>query len=149
MDESVDFDEVVDRLLIMLSDVMGSATRVSVRREGSFGDIPAEAATALVLVLTELVQNAIEHAFPHERQGSVTVRALRRRGELSVTIADDGVGLPDDFTSERGDRLGMQIVRTLVSAELNGTVEFRDHDETGGAAAIMVMPLGRRARVGG
>jgi hypothetical protein len=43
----------------------------------------------------------------------------------------------------------MQIVRTLVSAELNGTVEFRDHDETGGAAAIMVMPLGRRARVGG
>jgi two-component sensor histidine kinase len=149
MDESVDFDDVVDRLLMMLSDVMGSATRVSVRREGSFGEIPAEAATALVLVLTELVQNAIEHAFPDERQGAVTVRALRRRGDLSVTIVDDGVGLPDDFTTERGDRLGLQIVRTLVSAELNGTVEFRDHDGTGGAAAVVVMPLGRRARVGG
>jgi two-component system, sensor histidine kinase PdtaS len=149
MDESVDFDEVVDRLLMMLSDVMGSRARVSVLREGSFGDIPAEAATALVLVLTELVQNAIEHAFPDERTGVVTVRALRGRGELSVTIVDDGVGLPEDFITERNDRLGLQIVRTLVSAELNGTVEFHQHDGTGGTAAVLVMPLGRRARVGG
>jgi two-component sensor histidine kinase len=149
IDESVDFDEIVDRLLVMLSDVMGSATRITVERQGSFGEIPAEVATALVLVLTELVQNAIEHAFPHERDGKVSVRARRERGELTVTIVDDGIGLPDDFTSERSDRLGMQIVRTLVSAELNGTVEFRRHDEAGGTDAVLVMPLGRRARVGG
>src|SRR3954471_8829669 len=149
IDESVDFDEVVDRLLVMLSDVMGSATRITVDRQGSFGVIPAEVATALVLVLTELVQNAIEHAFPDDRPGVVSVRAERRRGELTVTIVDNGIGLPDDFTSDRSDRLGMQIVRTLVSAELNGTVEFRPHDEAGGTDAVLVMPLGRRARVGG
>jgi two-component system, sensor histidine kinase PdtaS len=134
---------------VMLSDVMGSATRVAVERQGSFGEVPAEVATALVLVLTELVQNAIEHAFPDERAGTVSVQAQRQRGELTVTIVDDGIGLPDDFTSERSDRLGMQIVRTLVSAELNGTVEFRRHDDTGGTDAVLVMPLGRRARVGG
>jgi two-component sensor histidine kinase len=149
IDESVDFDEIVDRLLVMLSDVMGSATRISVDRQGSFGVIPAEVATALVLVLTELVQNAIEHAFPDDRAGVVSVRAQRRRGELTVTIVDNGIGLPDDFTSDRSDRLGMQIVRTLVSAELSGTVEFRRHDDAGGTDAVLVMPLGRRARVGG
>jgi two-component sensor histidine kinase/PAS domain-containing protein len=149
IDESVDFDEIVDRLLVMLSDVMGSGSRVSVERQGSFGEIPAEVATALVLVLTELVQNAIEHAFPEERAGKVLVHARRQRGELTVTIEDDGVGLPDDFTSDRSDRLGMQIVRTLVSAELNGTVEFGKHTESGGTDAVVVMPLGRRARVGG
>jgi two-component system, sensor histidine kinase PdtaS len=149
IDESVDFDEIVDRLLVMLSDVMGSVTRVTVEREGSFGEIPAEVATALVLVLTELVQNAIEHAFPQDRAGTVAVQAKRQRGELTVTIVDDGIGLPDDFTSERSDRLGMQIVRTLVSAELNGTVEFRRHDEAGGTDAVVTMPLGRKARVGG
>jgi two-component sensor histidine kinase len=149
IDESVDFDEIVDRLLVMLSDVMGSATRVTVRRSGSFGEIPAEAATALVLVLTELVQNAIEHAFPDDRGGTVSVVADRVRGELTVEIIDDGVGLSDEFTSERSDRLGLQIVRTLVSAELNGTVEFRKHPETGGTCATVTMPLGRRSRVGG
>jgi two-component sensor histidine kinase len=149
IDESVNFDEIVDRLLVMLSDVMGSVSRVRVQREGSFGEIPAEVATALVLVLTELVQNAIEHAFPGDRAGTISVQASRRRGELTVTIVDDGIGLPADFTSERSDRLGMQIVRTLVSAELNGSVEFRRHDEAGGTDAVVVMPLGRRARVGG
>jgi two-component system, sensor histidine kinase PdtaS len=149
IDESVDFDEIVDRLLVMLSDVMGSSTRISVERQGSFGEIPAEAATALVLVLTELVQNAIEHAFPDDRPGKVTVLARRQRGELTVTIVDDGIGLPEDFTSDRSDRLGLQIVRTLVSAELTGTVEFRGHADSGGTAAVVVMPVGRRARVGG
>jgi two-component sensor histidine kinase len=144
VDEAVEFDEIVDRLVVMLSDVMGSQVRVSVRREGSFGEVPAEFATALVLVLTELVQNAIEHAFPDERAGRVEVRAERDRGELTVSIVDDGVGLPADFTSERSDRLGLQIVRTLVSAELNGSVEFRRHADSGGTAAVVVLPLGRR-----
>jgi two-component sensor histidine kinase len=147
IDESVDFDEIVDRLLVMLSDVMGSASRVRVERKGTFGEIPAEAATALVLVLTELVQNAIEHAFPDERDGTVAVIADRSRGLLTVDIVDDGVGLPEDFTTDRADRLGLQIVRTLVSAELNGTVDFSPHD--GGTRASVSMPLGRRARVGG
>src|SRR3954467_10786423 len=110
IDESVDFDEIVDRLLVMLSDVMGSATRITVRRSGRFGEIPAEVATALVLVPTEPVQNAIEHAFPEEREGTVSVMAERARGQLTVEIVDDGIGLPADFTGQPNDRLGLQIV---------------------------------------
>jgi len=149
IDESVDFDEIVDRLLVMLSDVMGSADRVRATRSGSFGEIPGEIATALVLVLTELVQNAIEHAFPTEQTGSVQVVAQRSRGELVVRINDDGIGLPPEFSADRSDRLGMQIVRTLVSAELDGTVEFSRQREGSGTAAVLRMPVGRRARVGG
>jgi two-component sensor histidine kinase len=61
---------------------------------------------------------------------------------------DDGIGLPEDFTSsgDRSDRLGLQIVNTLVSAELNGTVDFRSHADSGGTAAVVTMPVGRRAR---
>ena len=70
IDDDVGYDDIVDRLLVMLSDVMGTSSRIRVKRQGSFGDIPAEAATTLVLVLTELVQNAIEHAFPGERAGA-------------------------------------------------------------------------------
>jgi len=129
---------------------MGSSTRVSVSREGSFGEAPAEIATALVLVLTELVQNALEHAFPESRSGRVDLSAARHRGELVVRVIDDGVGLPADFDAESAERLGMQIVRTLVSAELNGAVSFEPDAETGsGTVAKLTMPLGRRPRVGG
>jgi two-component sensor histidine kinase len=79
----------------------------------------------------------------------VSVVAARARGHLTVEIIDDGVGLSDDFTTDRSDRLGLQIVRTLVSAELNGDVEFRKHPQTGGTCARVTMPVGRRARVGG
>jgi two-component sensor histidine kinase len=149
VDEAVDFDDVVDRLLVMLSDVMGSSGQVEVRRTGSFGEIPAEVATALVLVLTELVQNALEHAFPDGDRGLIDVAAERARGQLAVTIQDDGIGLPPDFASTGSSRLGLQIVQTLVDAELDGTVEFGAHDGGVGTAAVVRMPLGRRPRVGG
>jgi two-component sensor histidine kinase len=153
IDEEVDFDEIVDRLLVMLSDVMGSSARVRLARAGTFGDVPAERATALVLVLTELVQNALEHGFPDGREGSVTVTARRERGELEVSVEDDGVGLPADFAADGTDsanRLGMQIVRTLVSTELSGAVEFRRRsDGMSGAQAVVRLPTGRRPRIGG
>jgi two-component sensor histidine kinase len=149
IDESVDFDEIVDRLLGMVADVAGARSRIRMQRAGSFGVLPAEVATALVLVITELVQNALEHAFEPGSDGLVEVRADRQRGRLVVTITDDGRGLPADFGSENSDRLGLQIVRTLVSAELGGTVELRNHVGGTGTSAIVSMSLGHRSRVGG
>jgi two-component sensor histidine kinase len=143
LDEDVRFDEIVDRLLGMLADVAGASGSVRLGREGSFGEVPAETATALVLVLTELVQNALEHAFPDDRAGTVTVSARRERGELAVEVTDDGIGLPGEFDKDATDRLGLQIVRTLVSAELGGVVEFVARTESPGAVAVVRMPLGR------
>jgi two-component system, sensor histidine kinase PdtaS len=149
VDEAVDFDEVVDRLLGMLADVMGSAGRIELRRDGSFGEMPAEVATALVLVLTELVQNALEHAFGSAASGTVVVSARRDRDGMELRVDDDGAGLPEGFGEDSGE-LGLQIVRTLVAGELDGTVRLRPRSEgTRGTTAVVSMPLGRRARVGG
>src|ERR1700712_3509604 len=118
VDEEVDFDQVVDRLLGMLGEVAGSGDRVLVRRIGSFGQLQADLATPLVMVLTELVGNAVEHGFAGNRRGSVQVTGDRARGVLTVQILDDGAGLPERFSLDNSDRLGLQIVRTLVEAEL-------------------------------
>jgi two-component sensor histidine kinase len=148
VDEEVDFDHVVDRLLGMLPDVMGSAGRIELRRVGTFGELPAEVATALVLVLTELVQNALEHAFPDGASGSVLVNAQRDRGGLELRVDDDGAGLPEGFGETSGE-LGLQIVRTLVAGELDGTVTLSPRESSPGTSATVLMPLVRRARVGG
>lgn len=143
VDEEVNLDEVVDRLLPILSDVASVSTPITIRREGSFGVFSAERATPLVMVLTELIQNAIEHAFEAATAGTVTVRASRSARALDVVVHDDGKGLPAGFDLVSSNRLGLQIVRTLVAAELDGALELRPADG-GGTDAVLRVPLGRR-----
>jgi two-component sensor histidine kinase len=91
----VAFDEIADRLGAMVTDVGARADRIVVRREGSFGVLPNESATALAMVLTELLQNAVEHGYPEDAPGgSITVEPRRLAGRLRVSVDDDGVGLP-------------------------------------------------------
>jgi two-component sensor histidine kinase len=98
------------------------------------------------MVITELVQNAIEHAFDATApQGCVTIRSERSARWLDVVVHDDGRGLPDGFSLEKSDRLGLQIVRTLVSAELDGSLGMHGVP-TGGTDVILRVPIGRRGR---
>ena len=147
IDEAVNFDEVVDRLMEMLVDVTGSTGRVAVRRIGTLGELPAELATPLVMVLTELVGNAVEHGFPDGDTGTVEVSGQRARGTLVVSVSDDGVGLPPGFSMEGTDRLGLQIVRTLVDAELDAALALTGRgDDRPGTVAVVRIPLSRKDR---
>ncbi|HEX3906905.1 MAG TPA: histidine kinase N-terminal domain-containing protein [Mycobacteriales bacterium] len=135
LEESVPFDEVADRVLAMIADVAGSA--VAVRRRGSFGVLTAEMATPLAMVLTELVQNAVEHGYDDQQGGTVEIRVDRGEGDrLRVEVVDDGRGLPADFEADASERLGLQIVRTLVGTELGGRLDLRS-PETGGTVVTL------------
>ncbi len=123
LEESVDFDEVADRLRVMVAEVSSPGAEVSSSREGSFGTISAEVATPLAMVLTELLQNAVEHGFG-DGSGRLVVRAQRLVGRLHVTVEDDGAGLPDSFDLDGSTSLGLSIVRTLVESELGGQLEI-------------------------
>jgi two-component sensor histidine kinase len=144
VDEQMNLDELVDRIVPMMGDLAGTEGRVNVRREGDFGVVAAERATPLVLVLTELLQNAFEHAYPSPRRGEVVLRVERSAKWLDVTISDEGVGLPRGFSLERTERLGLQIVRTLVDSELRGSLSLRRRDR-GGTDAVLRLPL-RKSR---
>ena len=136
VDEEVDLDDVVDRLIPIVIDVATVGSSIRVRREGSLGVFPADRATPLVMVLTELVQNSVEHAFDPGVHGTVTLRADRSARWLDVVVNDDGKGLPDGFVLEEADRLGLQIVRTLIAAELGGTLRLARGE-------CLRLPLGR------
>jgi two-component sensor histidine kinase len=145
VDEEVNLDQVIDRILPIMNDVARVDTPIRINREGSLGVLDADRATALVMVVTELVQNAIEHAFdPADRQGRVLIRAERSARWLQIVVSDDGRGLPEGFDIETSDRLGLQIVRTLMSAELDGTLEMRPGAD-GGTDVVVRVPIGRRA----
>ena len=153
-DEAVEFDGIVDRVASAASEVAATSFTVKMRREGTFGVLPAEIATSLVMVLNELLINAVEHGFPageddaeppveRAEAGEVIVSAHRFRKQLHVTVADNGQGLPPEFAADGSGRLGLQIVRALATGELRGSIELRNR-AGGGTEAVLVVPLGKR-----
>jgi two-component sensor histidine kinase len=90
------------------------------------------------MVLTELLQNAVEHGLAGAA-GRVTVVAERCEGEsLRMQVRDDGRGLPPDFSLAASDRLGLQIVRTLVESELGGQLSIAAAADGGTVAEVVV-----------
>ena len=114
----------MDEGLRLAPDLSSPLVQVTPRRVGSFGKIATEDASALLLAITELVTNAVEHGFPFELDdpdqepvcGIIEVRPERDGNFLRLRVTDDGVGLTDDRGP--GDGLGTQIVRTLITAGL-------------------------------
>ncbi|MGB3698033.1 MAG: sensor histidine kinase [Gordonia sp. (in: high G+C Gram-positive bacteria)] len=144
VDEEVDLDTVVDRLGSSLVDVWlpDGATRVSVRRDSRLGVLPADLAMPLVMVLTEVIQNSIEHGFSPGQDGAeIVISAVRDVRGLQVCVTDNGCGLPDGFDLARSDRLGLQIVRTLVSNDLSGRIEMTAGPGGEGARVQLDIPL--------
>ncbi len=121
INEVVDFDEVFGRSLRLAADVASAGSDVRTERQGAFGLVRADDATALALVLTELVTNAVEHGL-RGAGGTVTISADRHGQDLVARVMDDGVGMSAPSESSTG--LGTQIVRTLVRGELSGSIEW-------------------------
>ena len=163
-DEVVDFDDIADRVAMMAGEVSAPEVRVIPKITGSFGPLSAAVATPLAMVLTELLQNALQHGFPapapvtdpaakdwaakewaandsaaHDG-GLLEVIAVREAERLTVTVADNGVGLPEGFDLESTTSLGLQIVRTLVVSELGGRLRIVPRPD-GGTEAVVDLPV--------
>ncbi len=138
-DETVDFDEVTDRLTRLVTDVGSQGMRIRTRRTGSFGAISSDAATPLAMVFTELVQNAVEHAFDPEVGGTLSIECAREGEGLRLSVVDDGRGLPPGFRLEEAASLGLSIVSTLVG-ELAGSITFRAHESGPGTRVDVLVP---------
>jgi len=75
------------------------------------------------LILNEAISNALKHAFPDGRRGSVHVEANAQDGQVSLAVIDDGVGLPQDLSSRARKSLGLHIV-DILARQLRGTTEL-------------------------
>jgi two-component sensor histidine kinase len=151
--DDVAFIEIVRPLVRMVEEGMSSPDfPVTFQLEGEAGVLPATVATPLAVVLNELLQNAIDHAFPPEvdlqaRPGSVSI-VLDNDGErLRATVVDDGVGVPEDFDLDGAGGLGLSIVRTLVTSELVGEISLvrgSGTDDRPGTVVRLEVPVAAR-----
>ena len=144
--EDVTFLEIVRPLVRLAEEGLQSPDRpVRFTVTGDGGRIPARIATPLSVVLTELLQNAVEHAFGDGGVGGEVSVALDHGEQLSITVVDNGRGLDAGFDIEQATGLGLSIVRTLVTTELAGTISIDPASATDLAAAGL--PAGGRGTI--
>jgi len=125
-DEEVELGELLDRLRAML--VQGLATGKVVHAELEPVSLAGSRATALALVFSELLQNALEHGGE-----AVRIELVQRNGEVTLAIADDGHGIEGAASGT-----GLSIVQALVRDELQGRLDLRND---GGMRAEVVFPV--------
>jgi two-component sensor histidine kinase len=132
----VDFSGIVRPLTRLVEESSTSdELRIRFSVEGDAGELPGEVATPLAVVLNELMQNAVDHAFVDPfggsgRDGEVVVRLARDADHVLVEVRDNGTGLPEMFSLEHSRGLGLSIVQALVTGELDGSMEMTSRDGT-------------------
>jgi PAS domain S-box-containing protein len=82
------------------------------------------------LVSNEVISNVYKHAFKGQKKGKIEISGLQENGLISITIRDNGIGLPDNFDIGRSNSLGFKLIRTLVEQQLNGTFTFKSRNGT-------------------
>lgn len=102
--------------------------------------LPSDKATSIALILNELLQNTIEHAFEGRTSGMMEVRFLEKSTCYTLSIADDGVGLPEGFSlTAMRESLGLKIIKTMAEADLQGSFTLENRAE-GGTLALVTIP---------
>lgn len=126
----VDLGEVLRVMCGSLHDMAGDPLSVAVTVDAENVQAPIELAQPIVLAVNELVVNALRHAFPEGRSGTVRVHVARDGDDLLVTVADDGQGLPPNHTDGQG--YGSKLVR-MMTAQIGATMQV---DSSGNGACF-------------
>lgn len=139
---TVHFGNYLKQLVRELVQFYGMADRVSVHVNTADLALDIDQAIPLALIGNELVCNAMKHAFPDGRQGSVTVNlqyGTSPEGRVSqeLSVSDDGVGLPADFDFATAGSMGIHLVR-ILSGQLQADVRIC---RTRGTSVVVAFPV--------
>ena len=117
----VDVKDVLTRIARATVQAVNAPSRtIAIDVLGESLALPSQAATALALIVNELVQNGVEHAFIGRTHGTIGVTIGRSPTNIHVWVRDDGVGLP----AELKHGLGLEIAHTLALDDLDGEIQF-------------------------
>lgn len=121
----IDFWEYIESLVgHLISSFVDDPQRIVMKVDVGDIQMGIERAIPYGLIINELVSNAIKHAFPNGRSGEIEIRLRAdERGWITLTVADDGVGLPPGLDFRNTETLGLQLVN-LLTKQLQGELSL-------------------------
>ncbi len=131
-------DEYCARIIALLAARSGGIALKTVIEKLT---VTTKTAVPVGLILTELVTNAVKHAFPDGRQGTINITLKTSAGQARLEVCDDGIGLPAGFESEASSGLGLKLVQGLAG-QIDG--RFRMERGTQGTRAIVEFAMANK-----
>ena len=144
--EDVAFTEILRPLVQMVAETVTSEERrIHFEVTGDAGTLPAQIATPMAVVLTELLQNTADHAFPAGAaipdDALVRVELEQDPDGVAIRVIDNGVGVPEGFSVATASGLGLSIVRALVTSDLRGTIDVFEPPADRGTVVELRIPV--------
>lgn len=136
---AVDFGEYATQLSTNLFRSYGvDEARIALRVEMGHFELGVDKAVPAGLILNELISNALKHAFPDDRSGTILIRGCLRDGRVELDVQDDGAGIREPAEPRKRQSLGLNIVNILCH-QLKGTfVQPRDAVQAGPGSIFRV-----------
>jgi two-component sensor histidine kinase len=129
--ETIHFNDVIDRISKnILSSSIKPDQFIHVRLTGDELMLQSEVATTLALVLNELIQNCVLHAFADRSTGEIEITIQRDDLYVDLVVSDNGCGMRAMDEWDRRSHLGLKITETLVNENMDGTMTLTS-DERG------------------
>lgn len=124
----VNLKKYVQSIVDLLQDSFDFGYTISLDAESLINNkVKIEKAMPCGLIINELISNSIKYAFVDQKSGEVKVTVTENDNTYKITVEDNGVGLPADFSFDTIHSLGFEIILSLVE-QLNGTIEFENNN---------------------
>jgi PAS domain S-box-containing protein len=117
------FSEYIEKLCHFLYQSYGDKTdRIELQIKGDRIGLDMDTAMPCGLLVNEIVSNAYKYAFPGNEKGRILIELKKTNGKMMLLVQDNGVGFHEDFSLEKSDSLGMQLIQALTS-QLDGELK--------------------------
>jgi two-component sensor histidine kinase len=134
-DQTVHMQEYLEDVCQRLGEALRGVRPIAVRVDCENVIINSQQAIRIGLMVNELATNALKHAFPNDRGGTIQVRLQRRPSDLIIMVEDDGVGCPEQLQIGLGSRL-----ITLLAEQSGGSIKRETANP--GCRAVITIPHG-------
>lgn len=134
--ERVDFQEYIDSLIFYAKETFKSPN-IEFVADMEESTLSLDSATNCGMIIMELITNSIKYGIPNNSKGKITIGLSTNNDYFILTVADNGVGFPDDIDFKTTKTLGMQLVVSLTE-QLDGEIELTNE---GGSSFKIVFPI--------
>jgi two-component sensor histidine kinase len=135
-DQTFNMQEYLEDVCWRLGEALRDVRPIALRVDCENVSIDSRQAIRVGLIVNELATNALKHAFPDDRGGTIQVRLRRRPSDLAIVVEDDGVGCPEDARIGLGSRLVV-----LLAQQSGGNIKRESANP--GCRVVVTIPKGQ------
>ncbi len=128
-DNNISIKEYLDTLIDEIHSIFHNKNRVKINKSISDFIINNKKMFPLGILINEIITNAMRHAFKDRSDGLISIIAEKIQQKVTITIRDNGQGMPQSINFEKSSGYGMQLIRLLAN-QLGGTIRIERDNGT-------------------